>query len=204
MKFLSLSNAIKFMIAVGVIAIFAVLVQSCQSPKPPESSTLAEKNLELAQFQTGSLQRLQFLASPPDQPRERYVNWAGETMALSDFRGDYLLLNIWATWCPPCVVEMPSLNAFAGDLRGENIAVVTISMDQQDNAIAAFFAKNNLSNLTNWRDENLTIASKLGKKGLPLTIIYNPRGIEIARISGEVDWSSDEARGLINEILGKE
>lgn len=204
MKFLSLSNAIKLMIAIGVIAVFALAVQSCQSKKSDDIIRVSEKNLEIANFRRGSLKALKTLDAPPVQPMTTFTNASGQAMNLSEFNGKYVLLNVWATWCPPCVVEMPSLNALAAQYSGDDFAVLTISMDQTDDAIDGFFEKNALTALTRWRDPDLNLASKLKARGLPITIIYNPAGDEIARVSGEADWMSEEAQALIREILGRD
>lgn len=201
MKFLSLSNAIKLMLAIGVIAVFGVFVQSCQASKSKEIIRVSEKTLEIEKFRKGSLEKLQALEAPPVQPVTEFVDGAGQTMKLSDFEGKYVLLNVWATWCAPCIIEMPSLNALAEEFNGNDFAVVTISMDNTDEAIENFFAKNDLAALTRWRDPNLNLAPKLNAQGIPITVIYDPAGDEVMRISGEADWTSEEARGLIREIL---
>ncbi len=203
MKFLSIANAIKLMLVIGVIAVFAVVVQSCQSSKDDDIIRLSEKKLEIDDFKKGSFRKLQSLEAPPVQPITRFVDGAGNRMQLTDFKGQYVLMNVWATWCAPCVIEMPSLNALAEQKNSENFTVLTISMDQDDAAIDTFFERNNLDALTKWRDPGMNLAPKLNARGLPITIIYNPNGDEIARISGEADWTSDEALALVREILGE-
>lgn len=203
MKFLSLSNAIKLMIAIGVIAVFVLAVQSCQSKKYDDIIRVSEKTLEISKFRKGSLKTLKALEAPPVQPMTIFTNISGQSIKLADFKGQYVLLNVWASWCPPCVVEMPSLNALASQYSGDKFVVLTVSMDQTDDVIETFFQKNELAALTKWRDPDLNLASKLKARGLPITIIYNPAGDEIARVSGEANWMSDEAQALIREILGK-
>lgn len=203
MKFLSLQNAIKFMIAIGVIAIFAVAVQSCQTTTIPEKSVRAEQIKALSGFRQGSLERLRFLPDPPNQPRSEFVDGAGQSMRLYDYTGDYLLVNVWATWCGPCIVEMPSLEALAAK-ELPNFKVITISMDSDDQLVDDFFEKQDLQHLTRWRDSNMNLAPKLRAKGIPVTIIYDQQGIEIARVPGEADWISEEAMGLVRTIIGAE
>ena len=203
MKFLSLQNAIRFMVAIGVIAIFVVAVQSCQSTTIPNKSVRAEQIKALSGFRQDSLKRLQFLREPPNQPRSEFVNGAGQSMRLYDYTGDYLLVNVWATWCGPCIIEMPSLEALAAK-NFANLNVITISMDSDDQLVDDFFEKQNLQNLTRWRDPNMNLAPKLGAKGIPVTIIYDRQGNEVARVPGEADWNSEEAIGLIKTIIGEE
>jgi len=201
MMFLSIANAIKLMLVIGLIAVFVVVVQSCEPSKRDDIGAVSQKRMEISQFRTGSLKKLQRLEEPPIQPMTEFVDGQGNTMKLSDFKGRYVLLNVWATWCAPCVIEMPSLNALATEMKRDDFVVLTISMDKDDAAIEDFFAKNELAALTRWRDPELTLAPKLGVRGLPITIIYNPRGEEIARVSGEADWTSEEATGLIRTVL---
>ncbi len=203
MKFLSLANAIKLMMIIGVIAVFSVAVQSCQSPKDNDIIRVSEKKLEIAQFKTGSMKRLTVLENPPVQPNSKFVDGQENVMQLTDFQGKYVVLNVWATWCPPCVVEMPSLNKLASEYNGEDLVVLTISMDKDDASIETFFAANDLAHLTRWRDSNLNIAGALKVRGLPITVFYDRRGHEIARVPGEADWASDEAKALVREILGE-
>lgn len=199
MKTLSLANAIKLMVAIGVIAVFAAVVQSCESKIPQ----LSEKKIDVRPYKTGSLKRLRVMPSPPIQPNSIFVNGQEEALQLSDLKGKYVLLNVWATWCPPCVVEMPSLNRLAQTYNGEDFVVMTISMDKDDESIARFFAENDLDHLTRWRDPYFNLAGKLEERGLPITVFYDKGGQEIARLSGEADWDSEEAIGLIKAILGE-
>ncbi len=207
MKFLSLSNAIRFMVVIGVIAIFAVAVQSCQKSPHLKTSERAAQIEALSVYKRDSLGKLQLLKDAPEQPRNRFEDSSGNTMRLTQKDEGVILVNIWATWCAPCIVEMPSLDRLAG--RGfENFEVLTISMDDSNEKVDAFFEKHGLENLTRWRDPSMNVAAKInlpGQRGaIPITIIYNRNGDEIARIMGEADWDSEEAIGLIKTILGED
>ena len=206
MKFLSINNAIKFMLAVGVIAIFAVAVQSCQDNSTELNETnRAEQIKALSVYKRDSLEKLEFLTEPPEQPRQKFENSAGNNMRLFEHTDDVILVNIWATWCTPCIVEMPSLDRLAA--RGfDDFKVITISMDADNEKVDAFFDKYGLENLTRWRDPGMNIAPRLdvgGRGAIPITVIYNREGREIARVSGEADWDSEEAVGLVKAILGE-
>ena len=122
-------------------------------------------------------------------------------MTLRDYRGKYVLLNVWATWCPPCVAEMPSLNELAKLRGGEAFEVVTISMDRAPADADAFFLKHKLNHLTPWHDASFSLNAKVRALGLPISILYDPNGREVARVTGEADWASPEALALIDHLL---
>lgn len=116
--------------------------------------------------------------------------------------GAPVLLNLWATWCAPCVVEMPLLDELAGEL-GESVRVVTVSEDLQGaKAVTPFFESRNFANLPQWMDQDNNLAFAFGGGAvLPLTVLYGEDGTEIWRVIGGYDWGSEEARALIAESI---
>ncbi|NNE57726.1 MAG: TlpA family protein disulfide reductase [Hellea sp.] len=196
MKFLSLSNAIKLMVAIGLIAIFALIVQSCQ----PSKSTSSSEQKALQSYAVKSLSKLYVLQNPPPQPVLSFKTVDGQSQKLSDLRGQYVLMNAWATWCAPCVQEMPSLDRLAAQTNNADFQIITISLDKDASDIPPFFEKYGLKNLTDWHDGSLSLGAKLGARGLPVTILYNRNGQEIARLEGTADWSSPEALALIDRL----
>ena len=178
------------MILFGLCAVIFVIAQSCQSPKTG-----------LDRFSEGSLKKLTVLKTPPPQPSAAYASPQGAQMRLSDYRGKVVLLNVWATWCPPCVAEMPSLDRLEGQLGGDDFAVIPISLDNKAETIANFYSKTGLENLPQWHDGTYGLNGSLALPGLPTSVIYNREGREIARIPGEVVWDSPEAIALIEHLL---
>jgi len=127
----------------------------------------------------------------------------GEELVLSDLKGKVVVLNIWATWCPPCVKEMPSLDRLQ-DLRGgETFEVITISLDRTKYEPAKFFADNGIENLVPYHDGSFGIPGQLRLYGYPSTLIYNAEGREIALLQGEAEWDSEEALALVDYLLGQ-
>jgi len=121
-------------------------------------------------------------------------------MRLSDYKGKVILVNIWATWCAPCIAEMPMLDALQAAKSGENFEVVTISLDRTSEEAAQWFNKNGIEHLPLWHDGTYDVSGKLALPGLPTSIFYNRQGREIARIPGEVDWTSAEALALVDYL----
>lgn len=189
-KIFSLESAIRIMVIGALVAVLLVIVQSCQKPKTG-----------LDAFSKGSLKRLTIRAPALPQPSMTFKGPGDQVMSLQDYKGKIVLLNVWATWCAPCVIEMPMLNALQEERGGDNFEVVTISVDRQQYDAAEFFKKNDLTALTPWHDGTYSLAAKVGAPGLPISIFYNKSGREIARVAGEVDWTSPEARAYIDHLL---
>ena len=123
----------------------------------------------------------------------------GRPARLADFRGRPLLVNLWATWCAPCVVEMPSLDALA--LReGEALKVLTLSEDLAGRpAVSRFFAARNFARLEPFLDSRMEVMTMLGVDTLPTTILYDGEGREVWRMTGMADWQSERAAQLLRE-----
>lgn len=134
-------------------------------------------------------------------PEITVVNPAGEELVLSDV-GEPVLLNLWATWCAPCVVEMPLLNDLAADLDGQ-VRVLTVSEDMRGaEVVEPFFAERDLPNLPQWLDPQNDLAFTFGGGPvLPLTVLYDAEGNELWRVIGAYDWGSEEARAEVLEAL---
>ena len=140
-------------------------------------------------------------------PEVTLTNPAGETLALGAAEvasgGTPVLLNLWATWCAPCVAEMPLLDQLAAD-PAAGVRVITVSEDITGaEAIVPFFASHDLADLPQWMDQNNDLAFAFGGgSALPLSVLYDAQGKEVWRVMGAFDWSSDEARALIAEAAG--
>lgn len=133
-------------------------------------------------------------------PQVELADPEGATLATASLTGQPVLINLWATWCVPCVTEMPLLDELAGEL-GDSVRVLTVSEDMEGaEAVEPFFAERKFAHLPKWMDsENELAVAYGGGAGLPLTILYDAQGQEVWRIAGGYDWSSAEARELIAE-----
>ena len=128
---------------------------------------------------------------------------AGKQLNLGALQGGPVLVNLWATWCAPCVVEMPMLDELAGDMDGE-LRVLTVSQDLQGaKQVAPFFAKMQFENLEPWMDPENQLGFALESGVLPTTILYDESGQEIWRVVGEYDWSSAEVQEAIRAALAE-
>lgn len=134
-------------------------------------------------------------------PGVTVVDPDGEELLLSEV-GEPVLLNLWATWCAPCVVEMPLLDELAADLEGQ-VRVLTVSEDMRGaEVVEPFFAARGLPNLPQWLDPQNELAFTFGGGPvLPLTVLYDAEGNELWRVIGAYDWGSEEARAKVLDAL---
>ncbi len=123
----------------------------------------------------------------------------GHELKLPSLKGKPLLINLWATWCAPCIAELPTLNAMANraDL---NLQVVTVSQDMSDPAkVQAFLDQHGFAQLPAWLDPKGDLASHYGVQTLPTTIYYDAAGREVWRYTGGMNWSGAEATAMLAE-----
>ena len=131
-------------------------------------------------------------------PAALFEDPEGEAATLADFRGKPLLVNLWATWCAPCIEEMPTLDALAA--RDPNLQVLAVSQDLEGRAkVDAFFAEGKLANLEPYLDPQMALMMELKVDTLPTTILYDAQGREVWRMTGKEDWEGSRAAGLIKE-----
>ena len=122
----------------------------------------------------------------------------GPRTSLADFRGAPVLLNLWATWCVPCLKEMPTLDALAARTRGK-LAVVAVAQDLKGaEVVRPWFTDAGLQHLDAWIDPDNALLDDAGTP-LPTTILYNAEGIEVLRVVGALDWNGAEAAALLRE-----
>ena len=137
-------------------------------------------------------------------PPTAFEDPEGAPTSLADFRGRPVLLNLWATWCGPCVVEMPALDALAAR-EAERLQVLTVSQDLDGrDRIEAFFAKRGYRNLDTWLDPQMALMAALKVDTLPTTILYDSKGRELWRVTGMEDWQSGHAALLLKEGFSPE
>ncbi len=149
----------------------------------------------------------QALIPPISTEGLEFLDKDGQSLELSAFHGRVVLINFWATWCAPCLAEMPSLNRLQialgnEDLAGADFQVITIATGRNENAdIDSFFTNQSISHLTRYRDPNLRLALALGAGSLPTTVLMDRDGSIIARLQGEADWDSEAAVRLIERLV---
>jgi thiol-disulfide isomerase/thioredoxin len=160
---------------------------------------------DIAALRTGSMKKLVFHSEPKAVTRAKFYLADGKGKArLSKFKGKYVLLNFWATWCAPCRREMPMLADLQSEFGGDDFIVLTVATGRNTpNGIDKFFDEVGITNLPKHTDPKQALARDMGIFGLPITVLINPDGKEIARLRGDAEWYSDSARAIIAALLDR-
>lgn len=135
------------------------------------------------------------LVEPAALPEVALVDMTDQAAGLGSAKGKWLVVNLWATWCMPCREEMPALDRLAA-ARPEMVVVAVATGPNPVPAIKSFLDKAGIVTLTVLRDPGQELAHQMGVMGLPVTLIVNPEGMEVARLIGGADWSSPEAMAV--------
>lgn len=125
----------------------------------------------------------------------------GRTVSLSDYRGNVVVVNVWATWCPPCVDEMPSLEKLYREFKAESFAILAVSIDSAGVAAVAPFMKKHGLTFPALIDTQATIRTSYRTTGVPETFIVNKKGILVRKIIGPQDWAAPEVLRFIRQLL---
>jgi thiol-disulfide isomerase/thioredoxin len=173
------------------LLLLALLLTACGSEAPaPQAEAVKAGAVDRSRAGTAA-------------PGTSFEDPDGEKVTLADFRGKPVLLNLWATWCAPCVKELPTLDALQ-TREGERLKVLTVSQDMEGRAkVEAFLAKGKYRTLEAWLDPEMALMSDLGATSLPTTILYDAGGREVWRVAGDKDWAGAEAAGLIAQTSSR-
>jgi len=130
-------------------------------------------------------------------PATAFVDKAGKSFRIADFNGKPVLVNLWATWCAPCLAEMPALDRLAAR-EGDRLLVLPVSQDLEGwKAVDRFFAPGKFKALTPYLDQPNELALAVGAKGLPVSILYDADGKELWRVNGPLEWDQPQVAKLL-------
>ena len=131
-------------------------------------------------------------------PATEFTDPSGKKVSIASFKGKPVLLNLWATWCIPCIKEMPTLDTLAS-AKGDSLQLLTVSQDLKGKeSVDPFFAKAGYQYLKPYLDTDAALSTGMAAN-LPTTILYDSAGKEVWRMSGDYDWSGEKAAALIAE-----
>ena len=186
-------------LGVAVIAIAAIAFVALRDP----ATTGAASDMSAAAaLREGDMKKLNFHPELRPTSALTFTTADGGTGSLADYKGKVVLLNFWATWCAPCRKEMPMLADLQRELGGDSFEVVTLATGRNaPPAMQKFFDEIGVDNLPLHRDPKQEIAREMAVLGLPVTVIINPDGMEIARMTGDADWSSDSAKAILANVI---
>ena len=146
-----------------------------------------------------------FKLSEPDElsnlSKIEFNDSNGVNYIISDFRGKMILMNLWATWCLPCRVEMPSLDNLQKKIGDENFQVVIVAVERTAySEIDRFLKEIEIENLKNYHDPTTMLGQHINAKGLPVTLLINKKGKEIGRFDGPLEWDSKEVMDYLTKL----
>ncbi|WP_366926559.1 TlpA disulfide reductase family protein [Sphingomonas sp. LM7] len=180
--------------AITLLLLAASLTGGCDRQSAPKQQAEGANAATPAPSAADKLDRSHKGEAAPTIP---FVDPKGKKVTLADFRGKPVLLNLWATWCAPCVKEMPTLDALAVR-EGDKLQVVTISQDFAPEKVPPFFAAAKFKKLQPYIDSEVAFSTQMGVN-LPTTILYDSAGREVWRALGDTDWAGDAAAKLLAE-----
>lgn len=146
-----------------------------------------------------------FAIHNPPKPLQdiQFADGDGRLRQLSEFRGKALLLNVWATWCPPCREEMPTLDRLQAELGGQDFEVMALSIDRAGMAVVTrFYDETGVKHLSKYIDSSGKAARELAAFGLPTTLLIDREGREVGRLIGPAEWDSPQMVSFIRSRLG--
>lgn len=204
----------KLGLAVGALALLALggagAFYSGVGPAGNSGSCSAAvaKTAAMKPLAKGEVAAVEVRATPRPAPDLAFTGPDGQPTTLSAFKGRTVLVNLWATWCPPCLHEMPSLDRLQVERGGSDFAVVAINIDtRQLDKPKRWLADNKIGALAYYADpqakvfQDLRAARKV--EGMPVSLIVDPAGCELAMIQGPADWASTDAKALISAAIAK-
>ncbi len=134
-------------------------------------------------------------------PDFRLMDLHGKAVSLSDYRGKVILLNFWATWCGPCRVEMPAMEALYRSMQSKGLEILAVSVDQEGTAVTRPFQEALGLSFPILHDQDYQVGLTYGARTLPMTFAIDRQGIIRQLVFGSRDWNSPEARRGIAEVL---
>lgn len=153
-----------------------------------------------------SLHAGSWAAPAPGQgvPDVCFTDVRGKPACLSQWRGRVVLLNLWATWCVPCRLEMPQLDHVQGALGGRHFEVIALSVDRRGAAaVANFYERTGVRKLAIYVDAEMRSAEALSARGIPLSLLIDRQGRVVQRISGPVDWEAADKVAAIRQLIAE-
>ncbi|GAB1456504.1 MAG: TlpA disulfide reductase family protein [Spirochaetia bacterium] len=195
--------------SIVVISALALVLAGCSRDKPeivsnpgvPQGERLLEAALTNGAWYAEDLERLGFYVFPTPEPLPPFVvkNLSGQDVALASLAGKVVLLNFWATWCPPCRTEMPSIQVLHTKLDGKAFEVMAVSVAEKPSTVKDFL-KSNPYDFPMYLDEDGSVSAPFAGRGIPTTFLLDKQGRAIAGFIGARSYDGPEIIALFTEL----
>jgi len=185
-------------IALASLTVLAAALAGCHKQAAPEPQVTEAQPPASAPAQPGP----NTAQAGKPIPAAEVKNGDGQAAKLSELKGKPLLVNFWATWCVPCIKELPTLDALAARDAGK-LQVVLVNEDLEGSRVVApFLQKHPLKNTKPWLDTANALMTPTKVASLPTTILYDANGKEVLRVERDLDWTGAEAKALLAQVEG--
>lgn len=187
-------------VAAGTLAAVALL----RKPDGPVIHTLVPGVAPgVPTVKVGTIEKLMRTDPPAIPAAAGFQDGDGAARTLGDYAGRGLVVNLWATWCVPCVAEMPELQELARKVAGQGILVLPLSSDRGGaEVVRRFYAANRIDGLPVLLDPRGDAARAWGARGLPTTLVIDRQGRERGRVEGAIDWASASTIAALTQLVG--
>ena len=127
----------------------------------------------------------------------------GHARTLDDYKGQVVVLNLWATWCAPCKTEMPTLGRLQAEVAGDGVKVLALAVERTaPDRLEAELSDLGASNVELLRDPSMASVQALGSEGIPITLVIDRQGQEVFRHLGDAEWDTPEMVAQLRELAG--
>jgi len=185
-RFLAIAAAV--VIVAGLAILYGIKMVGVHAPAGPPAA--------LAQLVPAK--------TPQAIPDVAFMGADGARHSLAEFKGKYVLLNLWAVWCAPCVKELPALARLKSSVPGGQMDVVAVDVARgTPNDAKVFLESHGAAKLATYIDPQLTLTRAFGAYGLPLTILIDDKGREVARAVGPAEWDAPESIDYFKALVAK-
>ena len=186
-KYCSVVVGYMVLVALTLLANFFALRAEAKTADPPIEGSMVK-----------------FVASDPPipVPDTPFIGVDGETIKLADYKGRLVLLNFWATWCAPCIRELPSIESLASSVNDPRFTVQLVSIDRGGAKVHKPFLENlGITGIASASDPRARLLRAVKGPGVPVTVLINSEGLMVGRLIGDAHWDSPAARLLIKFYL---
>lgn len=193
------SRSLKSLVLCSLAGASALVIAGCDSKGSKNAQPQASQQPQAGKGSPEAAGKLDRSHKGEAMPEASLVDNTGESIDLSSFKGKPLLINLWATWCAPCIAEMPTLDALIAKEDGVTATILPISQDMgQEDKVVEILRRRKLDHVEPWIDEKGDLGFHYGGN-LPVTVLFDSQGKEVWRYTGGNKWNSPEALKLIAE-----